>query len=322
MKHLYPMKLTYEAKYRIWGGDTLKREFGKNAPGIDRLGETWELTVRADGMSVVENGPYAGMPLDKVIGALGLQAVSPTYDGGVFPLLIKLIDARDKLSVQVHPDDDYAAREEHDVGKTEMWYVLAAEPGATLVSGLKPGVDQHAFAAAVLDGRTEEVLEKRPVKPGDVCFIPSGLVHAIGAGIVVAEIQQNSDLTYRVFDYDRRQSDGSLRELHVDRALAVVQPFSEKEINTIRFEAQDGQDDGDTLVHCRYFRARRLAVSGDRAETAGADSFVALLCVEGEGEITCAGETWPVKKGNQYFLPAGMGEYHLSGSMVLLAASV
>lgn len=319
---LYPMQLSYEAKYRIWGGDLLKTAFGKQAPTVDRLGETWELTVRPDGMSLVQNGIYEGKSLADAIQTIGNAAVSPTYAGGVFPLLIKLIDAREKLSVQVHPDDAYAAAVEGDLGKTEMWYVLAAEPGATLVSGLRPGIDRAAFATAVREGRTEEVLQAQPVRAGDVCFIPAGLVHAIGAGIVVAEIQQNSDLTYRVFDYNRRQSDGSLRELHVDRALDVVRPFTEEEIAAIRFAARDGQDDSDTLVHCPYFRVLRLAVVGEREECVSANSFVALLCVEGAGSILFAGETYPVEKGQQYFLPAGMGAYCLRGDMTLLAASL
>jgi mannose-6-phosphate isomerase class I/broad specificity phosphatase PhoE len=318
----YPMKLTCIPKERIWGGDTLKTAYKKQADGIERLGETWELTVRPDGMSHVQNGSFAGKTLADAIAALGNAAVAPAYTGGTFPLLIKLIDAREKLSVQVHPDDDYAARVEGDVGKTEMWYVLAAEKGATLVSGLRPGVDRAAFAAAVREGRTEEVLLTRPVHAGDVCFIPSGLVHAIGAGIVVAEIQQNSDLTYRVFDYNRRQSDGSLRELHVDRALDVVRPFSKEEIEAIRFEARDEQDDAYTLVHCRYFRTRLLAVNGEREETVTPESFVSLLCVEGEGEIVFDGMPYPIQKGEQYFLPADMGAYILRGSMTLLSASV
>lgn len=318
----YPMKLTYAAKQRIWGGDLLKSIFHKEAPQIAQLGETWELTVRPDGMSCVQNGCYAGQPLENVIALLGHDAVSPLYRGGRFPLLIKLIDARDRLSVQVHPDDAYAERVEHDSGKTEMWYVLAAAEGATLVDGLRPGVDRSAFAAAVREGRTEDVLQVRAVQAGDICFIPSGLVHAIGAGIVVAEIQQNSDLTYRVFDYGRRQPDGSLRELHVDRALDVVRPFAEEEVEKLRFAAWDAGDDKDTLVHCRYFRVRRLVVSDIRQECATAQSFVALLCVDGEGAILAHGETYPLQKGELYFLPAGMGDYCLQGCMTVLASSV
>lgn len=316
------MKLTYEAKQRIWGGEVLKTAFHKEAPQIAQLGETWELTVRPDGMSRVQNGCYAGKTLEDVIALLGPGAVSPHYDGGRFPLLIKLIDAREKLSVQVHPDNDYAARVEGDSGKTEMWYVLAAKEGATLVDGLRPGVDRAAFAAAVREGRTEEVLQTRPVQAGDVCFIPSGLVHAIGAGIVVAEIQQNSDLTYRVFDYGRRQPDGSLRQLHVDRALDVVRPFAKEEIEQLRFAARDASDDRDTLVHCRYFRVRRLAVSGMREERVTGESFVALLCVEGEGTILADGVSYPLQKGELYFLPAGLGEYSLHGGMTVLSSSV
>ena len=160
------------------------------------------------------------------------------------------------------------------------------------------------------------------LKKGDVFFVEAGTIHAIGKGNVIAEIQQNSDLTYRVFDYNRRQSDGSLRELHVDRALDVVRSFTDAEVEAIRFEARDAQDDEDTLAHCRYFRTRRLVVNGERAETVTPDSFVALLCVEGEGEIFFNGMSYSIKKGEQYFLPAGMGTYLLRGGMMLLSASL
>lgn len=318
----YPMKLRCEAKYRIWGGDRLKKEFGKMTD-IDRLGETWELTVRADGMSVVENGSYKGMPLDRVIALLGNDAVSLQYAGDSFPLLIKLIDAKEPLSVQVHPDDAYAAAREGDYGKTEMWIVLAADEGAELIYGLRDGVGREEFAAAVQAGEVEKVLATRRVAVGDVFFIPSGMVHAIGAGIVLAEIQQNSDLTYRVYDYNRRQKDGTLRELHVEKALDVVRPFTEAEINAIRYEARDDRDGEGTLAHCRYFRTERLTIA-DRmhSESAGADSFHVLLCVAGEGKIVSHGESYKVQKGDCWFIPAKTGEYTLAGDMQIICASL
>ncbi len=317
----YPMKVSYVPRERIWGGERLEHLFGKKAP-FDRLGETWELTVRPDGMSHVENGAFAGLPLDEVIARLGNDAVSPAYQGGTFPLLIKLIDAQDRLSVQVHPDDAYAARVEHDVGKTEMWVVLAAEPGAELVYGLREGVDRAAFAAAVAAGRVEDVLLRHPVRAGDVCFIPSGLVHAIGAGIVVAEIQQNSDLTYRVYDYNRRQGDGTLRTLHVAAALDVVRPFTAEQIDALRFSRKSGKDDENTLADCDYFRVERITVAGEVSLSVTRDSFAALLCIRGSGTVSGGGETVALSAGECCFVPAGCGTCTLGGDMVLLSSTV
>lgn len=317
----YPMKLTFLPKYRIWGGTRLAEEFGKQSE-LDRLGESWELSVREDSMSCVDNGIFAQKTLADVILSIGNDAVSPTYDGGNFPLLIKLIDAREDLSVQVHPDDAYAAEKEDDLGKTEMWVVLAAEKDARLVFGLREGVDRAAFAAAVKAGKIADALSFRPVKRGDVFFIPSGMVHAIGAGIVLAEIQQNSDLTYRVYDYDRRQPDGTLRQLHVAAALDVTRPFTDAEIEKIRYEARTEEDGENTLAHCRYFRTERLCIAGEKTLFADEKSFHAILCTEGAGEILFAGERYPVKKGDTYFVPAKTGEYSLAGDLCALLATV
>lgn len=317
----YPMKLTFLPKYRIWGGTRLAEEFGKQSD-LDRLGETWELSVREDSMSCVENGIFAQKTLADAISTIGNDAVSPSYNGGDFPLLIKLIDAREDLSVQVHPDDAYAAEKEDDLGKTEMWVVLAAEKDARLVFGLREGVDRAAFAAAVKAGKIADALSFRPVKRGDVFFIPSGMVHAIGAGIVLAEIQQNSDLTYRVYDYDRRQPDGSLRDLHVKQALDVTRPFTDAEIEKLRYEARTEEDGENTLAHCRYFCTERLCIAGETTRFADERSFHAILCTEGNGYILFAGEKYPINKGDTYFIPAKTGEYSVAGDLCALLATV
>lgn len=320
---LYPLKLSYIAKERIWGGERLKTEYGKQSD-TDRLGETWELSVRPGETCRVENGPLSGMPLDAAILSMGLASVCPTYDGGHFPLLIKLIDAADRLSVQVHPGDAYAAHVEHDMGKTEMWYVLSAEEGASLVYGMEAGRDREDLARAVREGRTEEVLWHRPVHAGDILFIPAGLVHAIGAGITVAEIQENSDLTYRLYDYDRRDADGKPRALHITRALDVLRPYTEEEIQAVRYEAADRREKGDAscLAHCRHFRVYLRTLEGEAAGTCGAESFRSLLCLDGKGSIMYNNVTYSVKKGDSWFLPAGMGAYRLAGQMRLLETTL
>ncbi len=316
----YPLLLSYVAKERLWGGSCLKEQYGKEAD-TDALGETWELTVRQDEMSRVLNGPFTGMPLDAVIAAWGQDCVAPNYDGAHFPLLVKLIDAKEPLSVQVHPDDAYASRVEHDAGKTEMWYILSAAPGASIVYGLRPGIDRATYAASVHAGDMEGPLYYRPVQAGDVCFIPSGLVHAIGGGITLAEIQQNSDLTYRVYDYGRRGADGKCRPLHTEKALDVVRPFSDAEIDAIRFEARTAQDGDDVLAHCRYFSTRLLRPQGN-CTFSPEHTFASLLITEGEGTLCHAGQTYPLRKGQSWFLPAGMGACAISGPLSALLTTL
>ncbi len=280
----YPLKLKPVLKETIWGGIKLKQKFGKLCD-FDRLAESWELTVREREMNVIENGPYTGMPLGDYLGAED------------FPLLVKLIDANDKLSIQVHPDDTYARRE-GELGKTEMWYVLEAEPDAKLVYGLKPDVPIASLAEAIHSERLEEKLHYVPVSPGDVFFIPAGLVHAIGSGILLAEIQQNSDVTYRVYDYGRKGLDGKPRELHVKKALDVIRNYSQAEIDAIRFSRQ-AQRPG-LLAACDYFTVEKLDVMGN-LELDASDGFRHLLCLSGEGSLSDE----PVRAGDSYLLPAG-----------------
>ena len=320
MKTLYPLKVSYVAKSRIWGGENLVNLFGKENGG-ENIGETWELTVRDDEMSCITNGELSGMTLGKYIED-DKSVLGSKYDGGRFPLLIKFIDAQDKLSVQVHPDDDYAAKYEKDPGKTEMWYIVDAKEGAKIVYGLADGISSEDFAKAVAEGRIDSVMGYTSVKKGETYFIPSRLLHAIGEGIIIAEIQQNSDLTYRVYDYDRRDDKGNLRELHVEKSLDVVKPFSEEEINAIRFEAKDEQDDENTLAHCRYFRVKKLNVAEEMTLNTGNESFASILCIEGKADIVFDGKEYEILAGDSYFIPAGLGEYKLKGNAEVIISSL
>lgn len=292
-KELYPLKLSPVCKEIIWGGTRLKTEYGKVSP-LEKIAESWELTVRSDGMNRIENGPCAGMTLGEYLGS----------EAEGFPLLIKLIDACDKLSIQVHPDDAYAREKEGEYGKTEMWYIVDAEPGAKLVYGLK-NYDKEGFRTAAADGTLESYLRYVEVKKGDVFFIPSGCVHAIGAGILIAEIQQSSNVTYRVYDYMRRGKDGKLRELHVEKALDVIVDYTDDEIEKIRFAC--GREES-ALADCRYFRVDRHLVDGEITLDA-ADGFVHVLCLSGEGDV--GGVT--LTKGESIFLPKGMRAVPVSG---------
>lgn len=315
MQALYPLRLIPAVKEILWGGHKLKDSYHKSAP-FAKLAETWELTVRPEEMNVIENGSAAGMTLAEYIQKNGNGTVSPSYDGQRFPLLIKFIDACDRLSIQVHPDDAYGLANEGELGKTEMWYIVEAEPGASLVYGLKEGLSAEDFAEAVHAGRIGETLRSVEVHAGETYFIPSGQIHAIGAGILIAEIQQNSNVTYRVYDYDRRQADGSLRQLHTEKALDVVKIRTDAEIDAIRYANADGSTT--ELAACPYFRVRRLSTEDLPASVTPADSFIHLLCVDGEGEIRADGAVYPVVQGDSYFLPRGCGECWLTGSMTVL----
>ena len=313
MKTVYPLLLQPVPREILWGGSRLKERYHKTAP-FERLAESWELCVRADAMNTIANGSFRGKTLAEYIAAHGNSVVSRSYDGAAFPLLIKFIDACDRLSIQVHPDDAYGMAHEGESGKTEMWYIVEAEPGAQLVYGLKDGITAEAFADAVRDGRISETLRFVDVRAGETYFIPSGQLHAIGAGILIAEIQQNSNTTYRVYDYDRRQADGSLRPLHTDKALDVVKIRTDAEIDALRFAASRGE--ADELAACAYFRVRKF--TGGVIRLIAEDSFLSLLCTDGEGEILCDGERYPIRRGDSYFIPRGCAECTLTGNAVVL----
>lgn len=320
----YPMHISYTSKSPIWGGKTLAERFGKRppsgAPSEDgTIGETWELSVRRDAMSCILDGEYAGMSLEEYINLSGGAAVGCDFTpGGKFPLLIKFIDAAAELSVQVHPNDEYAARVEGDSGKTEMWYIIDAAPGAELIMGLREGIDPAEFRAAARRGEdVSPLLCRKKVRAGECFFIPAGMIHAIGSGILIAEIQQNCDLTYRVWDWGRVDSAGRPRELHVERACDVVRAFETAEVDEMQFEC--GRGDG-VLADCRYFTVN-LGRNGDVFE-AGAESFHSILCFEGSGRIEWSGGSVVLVAGESVFVPAGLGRYTLRGNVGALISRV
>ncbi len=319
---LYPLKLSHISKNALWGGKKLLTEWNKQTDG-DSIAETWELSVRDKEMSVIQNGTAKGMTLRDYISLCGAKCVSNSYSlDAPFPLLVKFIDANDRLSVQVHPDDIYAKEVENDVGKTEMWYIADAEEDACIICGLRDGVSVDDFKTAVMEGKTSDVLKTVPVKKGDSFFIPAGLVHAIGAGVLIAEIQQNSDLTYRVFDYDRVGADGKKRPLHVEKALDVTRPWSDAERNSVAFERGQTSSDGTLLANSKYFSVIKKNVSSDSTLTVDKDSFAHLLCVGGEGSLSFDGINYPISRGDSYFLPANLGDVTLEGNLELIISRV
>ncbi len=322
----YPLKFKPVYKDYIWGGRNLEK-LGKDLPdGI--VAESWEISCHPDGTSVISNGSFEGTPLPEFIKQYGKQVVGtslPEKDLIKFPLLVKLIDANDKLSVQVHPDDEYSqVNENGELGKNEMWYIISAKQGAQLVFDVAPGVDREAFATAVQEGRLESCLKYIPVAAGDVINIPAGLMHAIGEGIVLAEIQQNSNTTYRVYDYDRMDKNGNTRPLHIEKALQVIDFASEgrKEKSTgLKIDLGDGSYKVHSIAN-HYFSVELYNVNGRVHEDADGSKFFIYVFTEGEGVIGCTGGETTVKAGESVLIPASMGRYTISGSFKALKSYV
>ena len=299
-------------KHIIWGGERLSRDYGMGENG-EKIAEAWELTCRGDGDNEIISGKYTGRLLSEFVRE-NPQALGTKQKGDRFPLLIKLIDAEADLSIQVHPDDEYALSHTDDMGKTEMWYIVDAKPGAKLIYGLKRKYTRDELKTAIAAGTLESLMNYVEVKSGETYFIPSGLVHAIGAGILIAEIQQNSNITYRVYDYNRRQPDGSLRQLHIEPALDVIERFDP--------EAVKVEKTGDVIASCKYFEVRAIALDGEKTVCAGEESFLHLMITDGECEIICAGEKTSTKKGGSVFVAAASGNVTLKGNATVIVSSL
>ena len=315
---LKPIKLKSVCKEIIWGGNRLKNEYNK-VSSLNNIAESWELTVRDDGMNIIDGGEFDGCTMAEYIEKNGFDVVT-NKSMDRFPLLIKFIDAEDNLSVQVHPDDEYGMKTANSLGKTEMWYIIDAKPGAQLVYGLKAGCTVEMLKAAIESGTVEETLNYVSVKKGDVFFIPSGLVHAIGSGILLAEIQQNSNITYRVYDYNRVDKDAKPRELHVNDALNVIVNRTEEEIDKIRFSTN--VKNNTTLASCGYFKVDKFNIDGNLEFSTNAESFNSVLCLDGVGYIEFAGEKFEIIKGDSYFIPANMGTYTVTGNLEIIVSKL
>lgn len=297
----------------IWGGQKLKESYGKQSD-LEIVAESWELSTHPSGICEIEiNGEKKSLAdYIKENGKKVLGNKAAVEDE--IPILIKLIDARDNLSVQVHPDDEYAKKYENDLGKTEMWYVLEAEEGASLVYGFKKDLSKEEFKAAIKDNTLSDLLNYVEVHKGDVFFITPGTMHAIGKGIVIAEIQESSNVTYRVYDYGRLGVDGKPRELHIDKALEVTKLDKAEEIELpFVMDLLESGDSIKTLASCDYFTVKHIQVENEVHIVADTESFQDLLIVDGEIEIIEENQKWIGKKGDSFFVPAGSGNYTLSG---------
>lgn len=314
------LKLNPVFKDYIWGGTRLHTDYGFNT-GFDKTAEGWMLACHKDGVNTVDGGEFDKMPLDKVIDQVGLEAI-----GGknclkfpYFPVLIKLIDAHDSLSIQVHPDDEYARRVENEFGKTEIWYVLDAVDDAELIYGFKKEISREEFRTAIENKTLLEKLNSVKVKKGDLFFIEAGTVHAIGKGALIAEIQQNSNCTYRVYDYGRIGKDGKPRELHIDKAVDVSKTVPPKyDIKPLGSEVEHNGYISQAIAKCDLFTVDRYCVSDTLTLNATDLSFNHILVIGGKGKINSRN----AKKGDSFLVPAGYGEYKLSGNLEILVTSV
>lgn len=301
-----PVKLTAPIKDYLWGGTRLITDFNKKTT-LEKAAESWELSTHPDGESIIADGEYKGLTLSEYIKKNGKECIGTRAEAfDFFPILIKLIDAKDSLSIQVHPDDEYALRVEGEYGKTEMWYIVDCEPGSYLYYGLNCEVTKEEFKERIENNTLLEILNKVPVHKGDVFFIPSGTIHAICSGILICEIQQNSNTTYRVYDYDRRGKDGKPRELHIDKAVEVSNLFPAPQ--------QEKRNDN-VLASCKYFTAEKISCNGSMTITTDTYCFRSLVILDGNGTLTMNGKSIPVCKGESIFIPAQNGSFTLDGNI-------
>lgn len=314
-------KLTSAFKDYLWGGTKLREVYGKPCD-FDKVAESWELSTHPAGESRVDGGEYNGLTLSQyfqqVPQALGKNAAA--FES--FPVLIKLIDAKDPLSIQVHPSDEYALRVEGEYGKTEMWVIVDCEPGAFLYFGVNRPVSKEEFRQRIEDNTVLEVLNKVEVHPGDVFFIQAGTIHAIGAGILICEIQQNSNCTYRVYDYDRRGADGRPRELHIEKALDVCRLEPSDTASRLGEVKALAGGTVQQLGACKYFSTEKLIVEEALTLEVGEDSFVSLLATEGSGWVEGPENKLAFRAGDSLLVPAGAGRVRVTGRAVLVKTTV
>lgn len=319
-----PMLLKPFGKETIWGGSRLITQFGKKFPTC-RLGETWECSTHPDGPSIIVNGEFSGINLKYVLD------IHPEYLGNRverqfgLPILVKFIDAKDNLSIQVHPNDDFARKKENDFGKTEMWYVLDAENDAEIIHGFSRDVSNDLLKAAMDNGCLEKYLNKIQVHQGDTFFTPAGTVHGIGAGCLIAEIQENSNITYRVYDYDRIDKDGKKRELHFEKAMSVLDMHGStrygQKSRLIHYYTGGSRE---IICRCQYFETELIKVTKGVSFTVTEESFQVLLFLNGRGGLETSEYQKPLrlKKGDCVFLPAKLGRCFIIGECELLKIRV
>jgi mannose-6-phosphate isomerase len=307
MSLLYPLKFKTIYKDKIWGGHKIETYLHKDFGSLPNCGETWEISGVKSDVSVVADGPLEGESLAELLEKYKSDLVGKkvyAHFGNTFPLLVKFIDAADDLSIQVHPNDELAKKRHNSFGKTEMWYVIEADPGSTLISGFNQQVNEQVYLEKLNSGHIMDILNREDVQAGDVFFLPAGRVHTIGKGLLIAEIQQTSDITYRIYDFDRVDDKGHKRELHTQEALAAIDYNFYQDYKT---KYQPEKNETVRLVKCPYFTTNVLDFTQSTSKDyAHIDSFVIHVCVEGSYVIECHGKQYTVKMGECILLPANV----------------
>lgn len=310
---LYPLKFKTIYKDKIWGGQKISTYLHKDFGDLPNCGETWEISGVKSDVSVVDGGALEGQSLaslleqykDELVG----KAVYERF-GNIFPLLVKFIDANEDLSIQVHPDDELAKKRHNSFGKTEMWYVIEADPGSSLIAGFSEEVNQEIYVDKLQSGHLTDILNREDVKAGDVFFLPAGRVHTIGKGLLIAEIQQTSDITYRIYDFDRVDDKGQKRELHTEEALAAI---DYKKYPNYRTDYEPKKNEDVHLVTCPYFTTNVMDYTQNVSKDYSAfDSFVIHVCLEGSYEVNYNGQAYPVKMGECLLLPNSVNQVELT----------
>lgn len=303
--NLYPLKFKTIFKEKIWGGEKIKTILNKDFSPLNNCGETWELSAIQGELSIVENGFLAGNNIQELIEIyMGDLVGDKVYDkfGIEFPLLIKFIDANDILSIQVHPDDKLAKKRHKAYGKTEMWYVIDAEKDAEIIIGFKNDIDENTYLNNLKNGTLKEILNIEKAKKGDVFYIPAGRVHAIGSGILLCEIQQTSDITYRIYDWDRKDANGNLRELHTKYAVEAID-YNVYDNNKINYNKKENVSN--KIISCNYFTTNYINLKKTiRKDYFEIDSFIIYVCLNGKFKITYDNKETLVSKGELVLLPA------------------
>ncbi len=309
---LRPSRLEPIFDARPWGVHSLTPLFPDQNHLGEKIGEAWLTGEKCR----FANGPFAGSTLGEVWPQMPVEWTGTSVrPAGAFPILVKFIFTSDKLSVQVHPDDDYASLHERQAGgrgKTEMWYCLSAQPGSEILLGLNPGADRDSFRRAINDATVENCVMRIPAHAHDAIFVPAGIVHAIGAGVVLCEIQEQSDITYRVYDYNRRNAAGETRPLHVDKAMDVIRFGDQKGGKIQPVTIQRGPITETYLAACRYFATERWEFSKPIATTASLEHFDLLICISGRGDFVAGGERFAYAPAQVWLIPAALGAYQIT----------
>lgn len=314
--NLYPIQFTPILKERIWGGTKLKTVLNKPIAS-EITGESWELSGVKGDISVVADGTYKGKNLQELLDEFPVELLGTKVHerfGREFPLLFKFIDAREDLSIQVHPNDELAKKRHNSFGKTEMWYVMQADRDSRIIVGFKNRSRRDEYLFHLEQKTLLDILDTVNTKAGDVFFLETGTVHAIGAGVLLAEIQQTSDITYRLYDFDRRDANGNKRELHVDLAVDAIN----YEVTDTQKSYSDRENQSNTIVDCPYFTTNYLPLHGDLDISKNGDSFTVYMCVDGAFTFEFPSGKYEFSKGDTILVPAALKQYTLSGRAALL----